>query len=136
MRRVVDEIIKNLEPNEIFVFGSNESGLHGAGAAKMAYQKFGAEMGKGFGLVGQSYAIPTKDFRIETLPLKKIKMYIDFFLKDVIKNPDKIFLVTEVGCGLAGYDPKHIAPMFKEFLNIENVILPKSFIEVLEAQNV
>lgn len=117
--------ISDLKPNEIFVFGSNEAGIHGAGAARLAYEKFGAVWGKGFGLYGQTYAIPTKDKRIETLPLQRIKQYVDTFLFFAKVNPQYTFLVTKIGCGLAGYKPEQIGPFFKN--NPPNVILPKEF---------
>lgn len=117
--------ISKLQQNEIFVFGSNEAGIHGAGAARLAYEKFGAVWGKGFGLYGQTYAIPTKDKQIETLPLQRIKEYVDTFLFFAKVNPQYNFLVTQIGCGLAGYKPHQIGPLFKG--NSTNVILPKEF---------
>jgi hypothetical protein len=114
-----------LEPDEVFVFGSNESGIHGAGAAKTAVEKFGAVMGQGVGLQGQSYAIPTKDFDIRVLPLDIIKHYVDEFIEFAKYNPEIVFLVTQIGCGLSGYSPKDIAPMFKKIS--DNVIIPKVF---------
>jgi hypothetical protein len=98
--------------NQIFVFGSNEAGRHGAGAAKAAKLHFGAEYGNGYGLQGQSYAIPTKDSRIQTLPLEDISRYINEFKAFAKDNPHITFFVTRIGCGLAGYDDSDIAPMF------------------------
>jgi hypothetical protein len=100
--------------NEIFVFGSNLAGRHGAGAAKIAVQKFGAVYGTGIGLSGLSYAIPTKDQNIRRLPLSEIKLYIDEFIR-LSNHPILIgnFFVTRVGCGLAGYTDSEIAPLFK-----------------------
>ena len=123
--------IQELKENEIFVFGSNEAGIHGAGAAKLANDNFGATYKQGFGLSGNTFALPTKDFNIKTLPLDKIKEYIDIFSGIVELNKDKHFLITEIGCGLAGYIPKDIAPLFKDFINYENISLPKSFIDIL-----
>jgi hypothetical protein len=114
-----------LEPDEVFVFGSNESGIHGAGAAKTAVERFGAVMGQGVGLQGQSYAIPTKDFDIRVLPLDIIKHYVDEFLEFAKYNQEIVFIVTQIGCGLSGYSPKDIAPMFK--IVPTNVILPQEF---------
>jgi hypothetical protein len=114
-----------LEHDEVFVFGSNESGIHGAGAARTAVEKFGAVMGQGVGLQGQSYAIPTKDFDIRVLPLDIIKHYVDEFLYFAKYNQEITFLVTQIGCGLSGYKPKDIAPMFK--IIPDNVILPQTF---------
>ena len=106
----------------IFVFGSNLAGRHGAGAALFASRNYGAEYGKGVGRTGDAYAIPTKDEYIRTLPLSTIKMYVDLFLVYARKNPTLTFLVTRVGCGLAGYTDKDIAPMFA--LAPENCMLP------------
>lgn len=114
---------------EIFVFGSNLAGRHGAGAALHARKEHGAIYGHGRGLQGNSYAIPTKDHNVKTLPLNEIKFYVNTFLLFAKENPDMIFNVTAIGCGLAGYKPYDIAPMFKD--HTENVRLPKEFQEVL-----
>lgn len=129
--RITSGFIEDLEPNQIFVFGSNLAGKHGKGAAKLAAQKFGAQYGKGEGLHMQSYALPTKNFAIKTLPLDKIKGYVDRFIKVAEINPKLTFLVTEIGCGLAGYTPEDIAPMFEDAIRLENVHLPLSFWQVL-----
>lgn len=130
-RRTISNKIIELKDDEIFVFGSNLKGSHGAGAALMAARKFGAVFGKGSGLQGKSYGIPTKDKNINTLPLSKIKPYVDKFIKYAEKHQDYIFLVTEIGCGLAGYSVPDIAPMFKEALNVKNIYLPERFINHL-----
>ena len=96
---------------EIFVFGANLRGIHGAGAAKAALQ-YGAVYGVGTGMVGQSYALPTKDRSIQSLPLTKIKSNVDDFLKLATTHSDLTFFVTRVACGLAGYTDSQIAPMF------------------------
>lgn len=96
----------------IFVFGSNEAGVHGAGAAKTAYDKEGAIWGKGFGHYGNSFAIPTKDIHIKTLGLRVIKLYVDRFLRYAETHPQLEFKVTQIGCGLAGIKAEDIAPMF------------------------
>lgn len=101
----------------IFVFGSNQRGRHGAGAARDAAWYYGAQEGCGVGLQGQSYAIPTKDFYIETLPLDKIKPYVDEFVKFTHDHPELTFMVTPVGTGLAGYTHADIAPLFKDVVN-------------------
>ena len=121
--------ITSLEPNEIFVFGSNEAGIHGAGAALLARQKFGAVLGQGFGLYGQSFAIPTKNHNIHTLPIKKIKTYVDHFLVFAQGHTYLTFYVTQIGCGLAGHSAFHIAPLFKEVTS--NVILSKVFHDII-----
>lgn len=103
---------------EVFVFGSNLSGLHGAGAARMANQKFGALMGFGRGYYGHgpahSYALPTKDMNIITRSLTSIQEDVDVFIQFVNDNPEKRFFITRVGCGLAGYFDYEIAPMFNK----------------------
>lgn len=106
--KITSENIENLNDNEVFVFGSNLAGIHGAGAALLAKSKFGAIQNIGIGLQGNSYALPTKDFNINTLPITSSTGYsIEFFvkiLKDFIEsNLDKHFLVTKIGCRLAGY---------------------------------
>lgn len=121
--------IISLKDNEIFVFGSNLSGFHGGGAAKLALDKFGAVYGNGIGLQGKSYAIPTKDFFIRrTLSLGEIEPYVLEFYNFAKNNKEFTFLVTLIGCGLAGYTPKDIAYMFEKFLDLENVYLPKEFV--------
>lgn len=97
----------------IFVFGSNEAGLHGAGAAAFARRRKGAILHQPFGLQGQSYAIPTKDASVRiTLPLDKIQKYVDIFKLFAESRPDLEFQVTRIGCGLAGLHDTDIAPMF------------------------
>lgn len=124
--------ITELKPNEIFVFGSNLSGIHGGGAAWLAHNKFGAVWGEGIGMTGRCYAIPTKSERIErTLRIDEIEPFVKQFIIYAKDNRDQIFLVTEIGCGLAGYSPKYIAPLFKDAINIENIRLPQSFINIL-----
>ncbi|MFZ9848286.1 MAG: hypothetical protein ACO3EE_09085 [Flavobacteriales bacterium] len=125
--------ITQLKKNQVFVFGSNEAGIHGAGAAKLAHKKFGAVWGVCFGLHGQSYAIPTKDFQIRTLPLDKIEFYIYSFLVEVMEYPDTEFLVTKIGCGLAGYSETEIANLFKGKFIPENVTLPESFYNIINS---
>lgn len=100
------------EENAILVFGSNEAGRHGAGAAKFAFEHKGAIMGKGFGHFGKSFAIPTKDIHIKTLDLRTIRVYVDRFIRYAAENPQLQFKVTQVGCGLAGLKAEDIAPMF------------------------
>lgn len=112
----------------IFVFGSNLAGRHGKGAALFAKRNYGAEYGKGVGRTGNSYAIPTKDSRLCTLPLSTIKSYVDSFLIYAKKNSDLTFVVTRVGCGLAGYSDKDIAPMFADAP--ENCELPEEWREL------
>lgn len=123
--------IETLPPNEIFVFGSNLSGMHGAGAAKTALG-WGAVWGQASGLQGKTYGIPTKDATIRrTLRLEEIKPFVDKFIEFAKNNPELTFLVTEIGCGLAGYTPKDIAPLFKQALELDNIQLPYRFLRIL-----
>jgi hypothetical protein len=96
----------------VFVFGSNLAGRHGRGAAFTAKKHWGARNGMGIGYYGQSYAIPTKDENLRTLPLREIRKYVQDFLRFANTMPQITFLVTSVGCGLAGYKDEDIAPMF------------------------
>lgn len=98
--------------NNIFCFGSNLAGIHGAGAARTALRHYGAIYGQGIGLQGNSYGIPTKDLNIHTLPLSPIRYYVLNFIKFAIEHPELTFNVTRIGCGLAGYTDSQIAPMF------------------------
>lgn len=96
----------------IFVFGSNEAGIHGAGAADYALKRKGAIWGHGEGIAGQSYAIPTKDHVIRTLPYESVKKYVVHFLDIARRHPELEFQVTRIGCGLAGFEDSEIAPLF------------------------
>jgi hypothetical protein len=98
----------------IFVFGSNLAGIHGAGAAAFAVANHGAQMGLGIGMQGNSYGLPTKDWRIRSLPLSEIQRHVDDFIGYAMEHPQLQFMVTQVGCGLAGFTPAQIAPMFKD----------------------
>lgn len=109
----------------IFVFGSNLAGRHGKGAALCALKEHGAEYGNGWGRQGQSWAIPTKDEKLKTLPLHMIKAFVDCFIHYATTNPELEFNVTRIGCGLAGYTDKDIAPMFK--YAPRNCYLPKGW---------
>jgi hypothetical protein len=125
--RVTPENITELNDNEIFIFGSNLAGRHGAGAAKMA-MKFGAKYGQASGLQGNTYAIPTKDENIiRTLTIKEIKPYVDEFIEFAKQNEDKIFLVTKIGTGLATNTIKSMASLFIEAKDVENIYLPIEF---------
>jgi len=111
----------------IFVFGSNLAGRHGRGAALRARNKHGAIYGQAVGRQGNSYAIPTKSEKFKPLPLPTIKKYVDEFLIYAAKNPDLRFQLTAIGCGLAGFHPKHIAPLF--VTAPKNVEQPDVFLE-------
>lgn len=121
-KRYTPDFISSLKPNEIITFGSNIEGFHFGGCARISFDKFGAEWGKGVGLYGQSYAIPTMGEGIES-----IKPFVDDFIQFAKYNPTLTFLVTPIGCGIAGYKPEQIAPLFEQAKNITNIILPKSF---------
>lgn len=123
--RYTPDNITELGDGEYMVFGSNADGRHGKGAALTARKKFGAVYGVGEGLTGRCYAIPTKGHNLSRMSLAEIKKHVDTFLEFAKDNPDKTFLVTQIGCGLAGHRPKDIAPMFRE--RTENVIIPKEF---------
>jgi hypothetical protein len=125
--RTTPDNIKKLEQGHIFVFGSNLSGRHGKGAAKTALG-WGAKWGQGSGLQGRTYGIPTKDASIRrTLTVTEIKPFVDEFIEFAKNNPNLIFLVTEIGCGLAGHKQKDIAPLFVDAINVENIHLPEKF---------
>lgn len=127
MVRTTPDHIKRLEEGFIFVFGSNESGRHGLGAAKTALG-WGAKWGQAEGLQGRTYGIPTKDKTVRrTLTVSEIKPYVDRFIEFAKETPEFTFLVTEIGCGLAGLKPKQIAPLFKESVCLKNVWLPSKF---------
>ena len=121
-KRTTPEFITELQPNEIFVFGSNLKGMHGGGAAYIAYRKFGAIMGQGVGLQGQSYAIPTMQGGVET-----IRPYVDEFIAFAKEHQELTFLVTRIGCGIAGFTDEEIAPLFEQAHDVENIVLPPNW---------
>ena len=125
-KRISQDFINKLKENEIFVFGSNLEGMHGGGAALIAYNKFGAIWGQGVGLQGQSYGIPTMHGGIDV-----IKPYIDEFIDFARSHSELKFLVTRIGCGIAGFKDEEMAPLFKDAIEIENIYLPKSFYNYL-----
>ena len=129
--RITPNHITELKPNEIFVFGSNLQGYHGGGAARLAMNQWGAVWGQGTGLQGQTYAIPTMQGGIGT-----IRPYIDQFIKFAQNDPERTFLVTEIGCGIAGFRPADIAPLFKNAINIPNIWLTQRFWEILQKEEV
>lgn len=124
--RITPEYITSLKSNEIFVFGSNLAGMHGGGAARTARLYFGAVMGNGDGPQGQSYAIPTMQGGVKT-----IRPYINKFIDYAKAHPELMFLVTPIGCGIAGFTPDEIAPLFEEAVSVENIHLPQNFWEKL-----
>lgn len=128
-RRYTPEMITQLAENEIFVFGSNLAGSHGGGAARLAYNRFGAIWGQGVGFQGQCYAIPTMHGGVEA-----IKPYVEDFTEFAFSHPEYTFLVTKIGCGIAAFTVYEIAPLFTKAIDLENVILPKEFVEVIHNQ--
>lgn len=126
-REFTPEWIKDLGENQVFVFGSNLGGFHGGGAARAAMNRFGAVWGQGVGLQGQSYAIPTMQGGVET-----IKPYVDEFIDFARQHQGLQFLVTRIGCGIAGFSDEEIAPLFVAALDVENIILPEEFVKALQ----
>ncbi len=123
--RIASDRIAELADNELFVFGSNIQGAHGGGAAWFAHKKFGAEWGVGEGITGRTYALPTME------GMESLKQAVANFIECAQKHPEKVFLVTAVGCGIAGYSPKQVAPLFRAALEMENVYLPQVFVDVM-----
>lgn len=123
-KRITPEWITDLKEDEVFVFGSNLKGMHGGGAARVAYDKFGAVWGQGVGMQGQSYAIPTMHGGTDV-----IKPYVDEFIEYAKRYPEKKFFVTPIGCGIASFSESEIAPLFKDAVDLENVWLPEKFYE-------
>lgn len=130
-RKFTPEMIDALGENEIFVFGSNLQGMHQGGAARVARLKFGAVWGVGVGLQGQSYAIPTMQGGVDT-----IKPYVDQFIRMAALLPELTFYVTRIGCGIAGFRDADIAPLFRNALELRNVVLPRSFADILNGRQI
>ena len=124
--RVTPRRIENREPQVVFVFGSNIDGFHAGGAARIAHERFGAVWGQGVGMQGMSYAIPTMGDGIES-----IRPYVDEFIRYARKHTGLRFLVTRIGCGIAGYTDDEIAPLFRKAVPVENISLPEEFWTVL-----
>ena len=127
--RIASDRISKLDDNEIFVFGSNLQGMHGGGAARVAYDRFGAVWGVGVGLTGRAYAIPTMQGGVDT-----IKPYVNQFIDFAKNSPALKFLVTRIGCGIAGFTDAEMAPLFADALNLDNVYLPKAFYDELASK--
>jgi O-acetyl-ADP-ribose deacetylase (regulator of RNase III) len=120
------ENITSLGEDEVFVFGSNLRGMHCGGAARTAVERFGAIMGQGEGMQGQSYAIPTMQGGVET-----IKPYVDRFIDLATEWDQTTFYVTRIGCGIAGFKDEDIAPLFDRAYDLYNVRLPESFAKII-----
>lgn len=128
--RITSNRITELQPGEIFVFGSNLAGEHGGGAALLAWRKWGAIWGQGAGLQGQTYGIPTMHGGPDA-----IKPYVDEFIYFAKEQHSEVtFLVTEIGCGIAGFKPSEIAPLFRDSVDIPNIYLPQRFWDELNAK--
>lgn len=133
MKGYTPQKIEELKENEIFVFGSNEKGQHVGGAARLAFDKWGATWGQGFGRSGNTFAIPTLKVSatlngLEKLELSEIKSYVDKLFCYCWTFDTLDFYITEIGCGIAGFTYKQIGPLFKEFKHLPNVYLPKNFL--------
>jgi hypothetical protein len=128
MKHITPDYITSLGPNEVFVFGSNIRGQHMGGAARVAFDKFGAVWGQGVGLQGQSYAIPTMEGGVDY-----VAGYVDEFVLFAKEHPELFFWVTRIGCGIAGFRDEEIAPLFKAASDLDNVALPESFRAILQA---
>ena len=127
--RYTPDNISSLGEDEIFVFGSNLAGNHAGGAARVDLERFGAVMGQGVGIQGRSYAIPTMQGSLES-----IKPYVDDFFELAEEWDQTTFLVTRIGCGIAGFTDEKIAPLFDRALDMYNVVLPESFVRILQAR--
>ena len=121
------ENITKLKQNEVFVFGSNKAGNHVGGAARVAVEKFGAIMGHGEGLQGQSYAIPTLDEQMDKVSTEELTRSVRRFADYTRHNTDKVFYVTKIGCGIAGFSVEEIVEVFKSVSFGDNVVLPQEF---------
>jgi hypothetical protein len=127
--RYTPDFITHLNNGEIFVFGSNLKGLHGGGAARLAYERFGAIWGQGVGLQGSCYGIPTMHGGVDA-----IKPYVDEFIEFAQNDTEYTFLVTKIGCGIADFKEEEIAPLFANALYVDNIVLPESFVMYLNQQ--
>ena len=126
MKHITPDYITSLGPNEVFVFGSNIRGQHMGGAARVAFERFGAVWGQGVGLQGQSYAIPTMEGGVDY-----VAGYVDGFIDFAKEHPELFFWVTRIGCGIAGFRDEEIAPLFAAAVDLDNVALPESFCRII-----
>ena len=121
----MEKMITSLGPNDIFVFGSNRAGRHGAGAARQAFCSFGAVMGVGEGLRGKSYAFPSLDENLNPVHLYDLVASRDLLYETARQHPGLTFLLTKVGCGLAGRDESEMRALFsRPEEHAEGVIVP------------
>lgn len=122
-KRFTPDKVERLSNCEIFVFGSNLEGRHMGGAARFAYEKFGAEWGVGDGPTGQCYAIPTMHGGLED-----IRPYAEKFIAYAKAHPMNRFLLTRVGCGIAGFKDSDMAQLFEDVLDIPNIAYPRQWL--------
>lgn len=127
--KLTPELINELKYNEIFVFGSNTKGLHAGGAAYYASKLFGAEWGVSEGITGRTYAIPTCTQSIEKVSEQDLKLSVDIFIQYATENQALNFLVTPIGCGIAGWTADEVAQMFESAAALPNISLPEIFLE-------
>ena len=121
----------NLYIDDILVYDSNINGYPDTDHDEIFFKKYNITPGRCHGLDGQVYGIPTKDDNLNILPLNRIAKYIKNFIEDASVYPEKRFLVTKIGCGLANYTPEQIAPLFKEAIELDNIPLPEEFWQIL-----
>lgn len=126
--RITPENITNISNNIRVLVGTNESGLHGGGIARYAEENWGLQYKVGFGPSGLCFGLPTKDWKIKTLPLNIINNYVERYI-NWCQVTDYQHFVTKIGCGLAGYTIPEIAPMFKSCIEYENMWLPQDFLD-------
>lgn len=129
--RTTPERITRLKSNEVFVFGSSMDGYRVAGAGYDARKLFGAQYGVGVGMTGQCYCLPTKGFHRLPYVIESIRRHVQRFILFAKAHPEQTFLVTRVGCGIVGYTPQDIAPLFKRAKNVSNIHLPAAFWHIL-----
>jgi len=125
-KKYTPDNIQRLNTGEVFVFGSNLNGFHSGGAARTAFEKFGAVFGQPSGIQGKSYAIPTLDEHGNKLDLGTIRIVVEAFLAYAERQPRLTFLVTKIGCGIAGFTEDEIKPLFGGGVP-KNVVLPKGW---------
>ncbi|MCZ4244931.1 A1S_2505 family phage non-structural protein [Pedobacter punctiformis] len=133
-QKITPTNITKLKKNEVFVFGSNMNGNHAGGAARLAQDKFGAINGQAFGLQGKSFGIPTLNYDMSKIAMPDLARFVSKFIAFADTNRNLAFLVTEIGCGIAGFTHAEIAPLFKEAYGVHNIALPQSFVEILSTQ--
>ena len=135
--KYVPQIVYSLGRNEIFVFGSNRLGNHIGGAANVAFREFGASWGVGEGLTSNTYALPTLDEQYNQVTMDELYESFVKFLKCVASNQDKLFLLTPVGCGIAGFDTNQVADVFWRAVKnnfpgpafeLRRIVLPATFV--------